>query len=46
MTNGWESRWRDALPLVAGRARSLRKAHFNPDHKVLLPIRYISSEFL
>jgi len=38
MTDGWESRLRDALPPVAGRARSLRKAHVNPYHKALMSL--------
>jgi len=38
LTDGWESRLRDALPPVAGRARSLRKAHVNPYHKALMSL--------
>jgi len=38
LTDGWERRCRDALPLVAGRARSLRKAHFNAYHKILMTV--------
>ena len=38
MPDGWESRLRDALPPVAGRARSLRKAHVNPYHKALMSL--------
>ena len=38
MTDGWENRLRDALPSVAGQARSLRKAHVNPYYKDLMKV--------